>query len=43
MLLYHYLYVNILPYIRLRSLFLCTTSSVRTSTPVTLGGFIPIY
>ena len=31
MLLYHYLYVNILPYIRVRSLFLCrpTTSSVR--------------
>ena len=29
MLLYHYLYENILPYIRLRSLFLCTTSSVR--------------
>ena len=29
MLLYHYFYVNILPYIRLRSLFLCTTSSVR--------------
>ena len=29
MLLYHYLYVNILPYIRVRSLVLCTTSSVR--------------
>ena len=29
MLLYHYLYVNIYLYVRVRSLFLCTTSSVR--------------